>query len=107
MNEPVISDDLKDKVLECIKLYPTASVRATREKICDYCNAPDRLVRRAIEALRNDGEWVCSDSKQPGYYYSKVDALKTARGLRSRAYKMLKTASMLEKREDGQMGLGI
>ena len=101
------SDDLKQQVLRCIKLYNTPQVRATRAILRSYTGGSDRAIRNAIEELRNEGEPIISDNTA-GYYYSPAHVGVIIAELKARAYKHLTTARALERRNTGmQMGLGI
>lgn len=106
--KPQLQDGLKAKVLECIKLYNTPELRATRENISAYCGyTSDRQVRLAIEELRSDGEPIISDSSRAGYYYSPEDVSIIQAEMRARAYKLLETARAMDRKETMQMELAI
>lgn len=88
------------------KFIPTGDgIRVTRQELAALSGMKDRDIRREIERLRNNGIPIMSDSTKPGYWVADTQAekVKTVRELRSRAFKLLKTAKIIEKTMAGQI----
>lgn len=83
---------IKDKLLSILTDKPQS-----KEILCKRLNTSERKVRRAIEELRNEGKAVVSFSTAKGYWLgSEVEKRHLIAEYKSRAYKMLNTATALE-----------
>lgn len=93
---------IKDKLLSTLTKEPQ-----TKWELSKKLNTDERVIRQAIEELRNEGIPIISSSHSKGYRIgTRQEAHLTALEYRARAYKMLRTATALELGEDvGQVSM--
>lgn len=100
---------VEDKVLKYITDYASKSRPATRKQLVAYTGTSDRHVRLAIEALRNQGHRICSNSADGKGGYWIAEGLEDYRRFRSeylsRAKKQIDTVKAMDAATDGQMGM--
>lgn len=91
---------MKDKALAFL-----STGKKTREQLAEHLGLSDREMRRVIEALRADGNRICSDNKSKGYWIAQTDKeyIDFVPQYIGRAYKQLRTLAAMDRKVFNQM----